>query len=66
MQMTFEVSEKNILVKRLDILFNEKLQITYTFRFKNTNTNYKLKIQIFVLKIVCKVDHLITEMKSQR
>ena len=56
MQMIFEVSEKNILVKTLDILFNEKLQITYTFRFKNTNTNYKLKIQIFVLKIVCKVD----------
>ena len=30
-QMIFEVSEKNILVKVLDILSDEKLQITYRF-----------------------------------
>ena len=31
-KMIFEVSEKNILVNVLDILFDEKLQITYRFR----------------------------------
>ena len=33
-QMIFEDSEKNRLVKTLDILFIEKLQITYMFQFK--------------------------------
>ena len=51
-QMIFEVSEENI--KILHILFNEKLQITYTFRCNP------------LWKPYARFMHLITEMKPQR
>ena len=51
-QMVFEVSEKNR--KSLDILFSEKLQITYMFRFNPLWRRY------------ARFMHLITKMKPQR
>ena len=57
-QIIFEVSEKNILVKILDILFNEKLQITLKL--------HNLHIRFDVTHLYASFIHLITEMKPQR
>ena len=51
-QMIFEVSENNI--KILDILFGEKLQITYTFPWNP------------LWRMYARFIHLITEMKPPR